>query len=123
MTEFDVENGRSAAQDATQGGNLLLDSVFSRDFHAANKIFRDAQGLKDNDPVANEKYIADLLKYQEEHHQSRQFQAVDTDHNGKPDSLIGVVEKNATTGKAELVFDNPYNDLDKQYYPKGPARK
>jgi hypothetical protein len=123
MTEFDVENGRSAAQDATQSKGYAWDHVVNQDFHAAQKIFRDSQGLKDNDPVANERYIQDLLKYQSDNHQSRQFQAVDTDHNGKPDSLIGVVEKNGTTGKAELIFDNPYNDLDKQYYPKGPARK
>jgi hypothetical protein len=115
MSEQDFMGDLANQEKAMQPHHFC--SILNDDFIAAQNIFRKLSNLDRHD---SEEMIQQM--FSDEKGMRRHIVAVDTDHNGKPDTVIGVVEKGAN-GKDELVFDNPYNNLDKKYYPEGPKRK
>lgn len=107
--KFNLEEQQKQMQPAEGWTAWVAQEVFSTDFHAAQNLFRSMNGLDNRD---SEAAIADIMKKESEGNLSRRIDALDTDNDGQEDTIVGVKEKNSA-GKWEIVFDNPWNELDK----------
>jgi hypothetical protein len=105
--KFNIESQQTQMQQSESWGGWAMQEIFNTDFHAANNIFRSMENNLSS-TRDREEAISDIQKREKEGNLSRTMKVADTDGNGKADTIIGVVQD------GELVFDNPYNDLDKR---------
>jgi hypothetical protein len=108
--KFNLEEQQKQMQPAEGWTAWAAQGIFSTDFHAAQNLFRSMNGLDNKHD--SESAIADIMKNDKDGNLSRRIGAVDSDGDGKNDTVVGVYEKNSA-GNWEMVFDNPWNELDK----------